>query len=64
MPEKPGDTGDKDRAARLRERIAKKKQEHAGEATAGEVDPGPRPGESPHAYVERRMRETVKKKLP
>jgi hypothetical protein len=27
-------------------------------------DSGPRPGESPNAYVERRMRETLKKQEP
>jgi hypothetical protein len=55
------------RAKKLRERIVKlkrineRRQEEA--AAAPPADGGPRAGESPHAYVERRMRETLKKKL-
>jgi hypothetical protein len=51
----------KERAAKLRERIAKLKPGATDSDRAGGEDPaGPRPGESPHAYVERRMRETLK----
>jgi hypothetical protein len=52
----------KARAAKLRERVQKLKQ-GGGKATSGrETESGPRPGESPNAFVERRMRETLKKK--
>jgi hypothetical protein len=64
MPDEFDKPDDKDRAARLRERIAEKKREPVPETEPGDVDPGPRPGESPHAYVERRMRDTVKKNTP
>jgi hypothetical protein len=50
------------RAERLRARVAQlKKVEPAAEEPQKPVR-GPRPGESPHAFVERRMRETLKKK--
>jgi len=50
-----------ERAAKLRERIAKLKPGATdSDRTGGEDPAGPRPGESPHAYVERRMRETLK----
>jgi len=53
----------KARAAKLRDRVQKLKQGDADKATSGkETDSGPRPSESPNAYVERRMRETLKKK--
>jgi hypothetical protein len=53
----------KARAARLRDRISEKREE-ADTPQAPEPDSGPRPGESPNAYVERRMRETLKKETP
>jgi len=58
MAKKPDPTN---RAANLRERIARRNTpEH--EPTDPDADRQPRPGESPNAYVERRMRETLKKK--
>ena len=65
------DDAARERAARLRDRIARRAENSdkhqadepaADEPTADEPDEGPRPGESPHHYVERRMRETLKKK--
>jgi hypothetical protein len=53
----------KARAARLRDRIREKREDTETPDTA-EPDSGPRPGESPNAYVERRMRETLKKETP
>jgi len=47
----------------LRERIARQKRQAEERSTPVE-ESGPRPGESPHAFVERRMRETLKKKDP
>jgi len=58
MPDRPDS---KTRASRLRERIAERKNRKIDKATARDAENGPKPGESPHAYVERRMRETVKK---
>jgi hypothetical protein len=53
----------KARAAKLRNRIQKVKQRDGDKATSGkETVSGPKPGESPNAFVERRMRETLKKK--
>ena len=50
------------RAAKLRNRIQKLKQ-GGDKATSGrETESEPRPGESPNAFVERRMRETLKKR--
>jgi len=56
----PDDTA-KARAAKLRERIRQKRAEAARPQTPV-PDSGPRPGESPNAYVERRTRETLKRK--
>jgi len=55
------DDAAKARAAKLRERIREKRAEGARPQTP-EPDSGPRPGESPNAYVERRMRETLKRR--
>ena len=55
------DDAAKARAAKLRERIRQKRAE-AARPQAPEPDSGPRRGESPNAYVERRMRETLKRK--
>jgi hypothetical protein len=52
------------RADRLRERIKKPTQPEAEPEDASSDDSQPRPGESPNAYVERRMRETLKKDMP
>ncbi|HZM97112.1 MAG TPA: hypothetical protein VFB92_27020 [Vicinamibacterales bacterium] len=53
----------KARAEKLRGRIQKLKQGESQKATSGtKTDSGPKPGESPNAFVERRMRETLKKK--
>jgi len=52
------------RADNLRERIKKPKQPKAEPEDAPLDDSQPRPGESPNAYVERRMRETLKKDQP
>jgi hypothetical protein len=49
------------RAARLRERLAKRQARQPEPATEPAEAGQPRPGESPNAYVERRMRETLKK---
>jgi hypothetical protein len=57
MPDEPDG---KTRATKLRARIAKLKRASA-EKSAEDTEDGPRPGESPNAYVERRMRETLKK---
>ena len=54
------DDAAKARAAKLRDRIRQKRKEAQAPHTV-EPDSGPRPGESPNAYVERRMRETLKK---
>jgi hypothetical protein len=51
----------KARAAKLRERMRKLKQSETGKIATG-TESGPRPGESPNAFVERRMRETLKKR--
>jgi hypothetical protein len=60
MPDAPDS---KTRAARLREQIAARRNRDADdEITRPGEDDGPKPGESPNAYVERRMRETLKKK--
>ena len=59
----PDDAAAKARAARLRQRIRKKRGEAETHHTV-KPDSGPRPGESPNAYVERRMRETLKKETP
>ena len=62
------DDAARERAAKLRDRIARQADEpdeHQADAPAADdSDEGPRPGESPHHYVERRMRDTVKKKEP
>lgn len=58
MPKKPED---KARAAKLRGRIQKLEQAETGKIATAPVS-GPRPGESPNAFVDRRMRETLKKK--
>jgi hypothetical protein len=50
------------RAAKLRERLAKRRAGKDEPAEGPGADDQPRPGESPNAYVERRMRETLKKK--
>lgn len=54
------------RAKKLRERLVKLKrinERRQEEAAAAEpAAGGPRADESPHTYVERRMRETLKKK--
>jgi hypothetical protein len=51
------------RAAKLRNRIQKLKQGGHDKPTSGrETESEPRPGESPNAFVERRMRETLKKR--
>ena len=60
MPDKPDP---KTRAAQLRKRIAQLKTRKSP-CPEPLPDKGPEPGESPHAYVERRMRETTTKKLP
>ena len=52
------------RADRLRERIKKLEQPDAEPEAAPFDDSQPRPGESPNAYIERRMRETLKKDEP
>ena len=56
------------RAAKLRERIGKRKARAQEPPANRGSDSQPRPGESPHAYVERRMRETLsqekKKEVP
>jgi hypothetical protein len=54
------DDAAKARAAKLRDRMRQKRNEAQTPRTI-EPDSGPRPGESPNAYVERRMRETLKK---
>ncbi len=51
----------KARAAKLRGRIGKLKQAEARKPDTSTVS-GPRPGESPNAFVERRMRDTLKKR--
>jgi hypothetical protein len=60
MPDTPDS---KSRAETLRDRIARQKRQ-AEERSRPVEESGPRPGESPHAFVERRMRETLKKKDP
>jgi hypothetical protein len=57
------DDAAKARAARLRDRIREKRDEAKKPRTV-EPDTGPKAGESPNAYVERRMRETLKKETP
>jgi hypothetical protein len=52
------------RADRLRERIKKLHQPEAEPEDTSADDSQPRPGESPNAYVERRLRETLKKDVP
>jgi hypothetical protein len=53
-----GKPDSKTRASQLRQRMAKQR----ALARAEDAEPGARqPGESPNAYVERRMRETLKK---
>jgi hypothetical protein len=52
------------RADRLRERIKKLKKPEVELDDAPFDDNQPRPGESPNAYVERRMREPLKKDEP
>jgi hypothetical protein len=61
MPAKPDS---KTRAARLRERIAQRKTRKPDAPGSPVPDPGPRPGESPLAYIDRRMRDTIRKKHP
>jgi hypothetical protein len=52
------------RADNLRDRIKKLKKPETEPENVPSDDSQPRPGESPNAYVERRMRETLKKDLP
>jgi hypothetical protein len=58
----PKHSAAKARASKLRERITQLKDRHVEVSEGLKPDRGPRPGESPNAYVERRMRETLKKK--
>jgi|RhiMethySRZTD1v2_1073278.scaffolds.fasta_scaffold364827_2 hypothetical protein len=58
MREEPDE---KARAAKLRGRIGKLKQTETGKSATSK-ESGPRPGESPNAFVDRRMRETLKKR--
>lgn len=53
----------KARADALRRRISQR-SEPAGAAPDPDPVSGPRPGESPHAYTERRAREIAKKPSP
>lgn len=57
------DANAKTRADRLRERIAQRNEPSANNENRDDAaESQPRPGESPNAFVERRMRETLKKK--
>jgi hypothetical protein len=53
-----GKSDPKTRASQLRQRMAK---QQAPARAEGPGDRVPQPGESPNAYVERRMRDTLKK---
>lgn len=53
----------KARADALRRRISQR-SEPAGAAPDADAATGPKPGESPHAYTERRAREIAKKADP
>jgi hypothetical protein len=50
------------RTKRLRDRMAEHAQPQQPDEKESSSDDGPREGESPLAYTERRMRETIRKK--